>query len=55
MQSQITAPAPTAEQVKYKTTLTNPLYGGRPTCGCDMWANYGRCSHLNQLKEASKK
>lgn len=55
MQSQITAPKPTAEQARHKTTLSNPLYGGRPTCECSMWVEYGRCSHITQMKEAAKK
>lgn len=55
MQSQITVPAPTAEQARHKTTLSNPLYGGRPTCECSMWVEYGRCSHITQMKEAAKK
>jgi len=53
MQSQAITPTP--EQAKYQTTLANPLYGGRPTCQCGMWLEYGRCSHINQMKEASKK
>jgi hypothetical protein len=54
MQSQITQ-APTAEQIRYKTTLANPTHGNRPTCGCDMWVDYGRCRHISEMKEASKK
>lgn len=54
MQSQITT-TPTAEQARHKTTLSNPLYGGRPTCECNMWVDYGRCSHITQMKEAVKK
>lgn len=52
MQSQITTLTP--EQIKYKTTLSNPIYGGRATCGCDLWISYGRCRHINEMKAQAK-